>query len=197
MVRVSLLTGLIVALLFCSQTFAQIQVGPRLGANFTTTIDAGPADKPLKPGLNGGGAAMFKLSYNFFVQPGLIYSQKGVKIENGIIDQSVTYSYLEARAPFYYQLPFFNTDKYDVQVGAGAYFGFLLSDGDANLDKSFDAGPTVSAEFLVNEVGPGTIVLQPALDYGLVNLRSPDANDSARNIAYTFSAMYLFNLDSF
>lgn len=192
------LITVILALFFLSDGFTQIKIGPRLGVNFaTTTIDAGSAEKPLKPGINAGAASLFEISYNFVVQPGLIFAQKGLKLEGPGLESSTTFNYLEARAPFFYQLPLFNRDKYDLQVGAGPYVGVLLSDGDADLDKSFDIGPTISAAYLVNEVGPGTIVIQPALDIGLINLLDADANDSARNIAYSFSAIYLFNLDAF
>ena len=118
----------VVALCFAMSAMAQVQVGPKLGANFNKKADGidtpEGTKEPFKVGINIGAAFSFSINENFAIAPELIFSQKGFKYkeEDGDDSYSVTTNYIDL--PILARVSFGDATK--GYVNAGPTFGYWL-----------------------------------------------------------------------
>src|SRR3990170_5379360 len=96
------------ATLFSTAIFAQSKTtfGIRAGVNFQNLNGKNAADdnwdNKLKTGFNAGVNAEIPVGIDFYVQPGLLFSTKGAKLEDS--DTKLNLSYLELPVTFIYKL---------------------------------------------------------------------------------------------
>jgi len=111
-------------------TNAQIKVGLRAGVNFSNLNYKDETDKKATtqsvPGIQIGLTADIPLVENFYVQPGLMYADRGFKEETGSslgygVNFEVKANYFEIPVTFLYK-PKLGSGK--LIAGAGPYIGF-------------------------------------------------------------------------
>ena len=99
---------------------AQLKIGIKAGPNFAT-ID-GLSDVKMRTGIHFGAFAEVKLSPNFAVQPEVLYSMQGAKIDReGFEDIKFDYLTVPVVAKFY-----LISDLLSLE--AGPQFSFLVND---------------------------------------------------------------------
>jgi opacity protein-like surface antigen len=125
--------------LFFSVQAQSLRFGVKAGANFSdfSGSDAKDLSADMKVGFHIGALIEFKLFENFSLQPEVMYSSKGAKLDNvGEIDfddVDLNYITVPVLAKFY-----LISDKLSIE--AGPQFSFLLDDNlEEQLEsKSFD-----------------------------------------------------------
>ncbi|RYY57664.1 MAG: PorT family protein [Chitinophagaceae bacterium] len=137
---------LTLALAVTVATNAQTTFGVRGGVNLynLTGKDAVGDDfnNKLKVGFNAGVNAEIPVGEDFYVQPGLLFSQKGAKADGS--DAKVNLSYVELPVNFIYK-PELGTGK--MLLGFGPYFG-VAAGGSIKPDGG---GEDVDIEFGNNQ----------------------------------------------
>lgn len=117
-----LLTALAVTIAATSFAQQKTSFGIRAGANFQnlTGEDANGNDyeNKLKPGFHVGVNAEIPVGVDFYVQPGVLFSQKGAKLDN---DDKINISYIEVPVNFLYK-PALGTGR--LILGFGPYVAF-------------------------------------------------------------------------
>ena len=109
-----------------------IKIGVKAGPNFSN-FSGGTSDINYKSrtSLHAGLLAELKLLENFSIQPELLYSSQGAKVD-GIGDFNLDYVALPVMAKFYLM-----TDKLSIE--AGPQFSFLVNDPQKAYDnEEFD-----------------------------------------------------------
>ncbi len=133
---------------------AQISFGPRIGANFA---DFGfRTESPLLPnvqmrlGAQVGVAANFGFGDNLALQPALLYSQKGYRVDLEYTDNGRTFTYEDKQRLSYLEIPvnFVYTSGGDegLQVFAGPYVGFGLNGKSEEKSQTLINNTTVTTE---------------------------------------------------
>ena len=101
-------------------------VGIKGGLNLSTISTDVGSDKNLKPGFHVGVFNKFALSETFAIQPELLFSTKGLKInydESAILDGETRFNTSYIDLPIY--LVFNLSEAFQIQ--AGPYFSYLIS----------------------------------------------------------------------
>ena len=186
-----------------NEVFGQMRAGVKGGLNVSNLYVDEVDDENARFGLNLGVYAQVLSSDVFAIQPELLFSTKGSKIEYGgsFFDQTVKYnlSYLD--------LPVLAVFKLGeaAEIHVGPYVGYLLAadishDGDLgsgtdDIDrdhlKSFDYG--LSGGFGLNF---GNVQVGARYNYGLAKLADSDAaelliGDSKNSVAQLYLALSL------
>lgn len=199
---------------------AQTTFGIRAGVNFQNINGKDYLDdkleNDLKPGFNVGVNAELPVAPDFFVQPGVLFTTKGAKIENGNSDYKVNTSYLEVPINFLYK-PVLGTGK--LLLGIGPYFAFAVggklkdfnNDQDIKFEKTvtgseyalggspyaylkrFDAGGNLLFGYEMSN----NISVQLNAQLGLVNINTEieglsDDNTKFKNTGFGVSLGYRF-----
>lgn len=122
-----------------TQMNAQLKLGIKGGVNFAN-VDGGPdgIDYKSKTGFHAGAVAEIKFGGNLAIQPELLYSSQGTKIE-GAGDFNLDYVSVPVLVKYY-----IISDLLSIE--AGPQFSFLVDDsndvagdiGDGGDNKSFD-----------------------------------------------------------
>jgi Outer membrane protein beta-barrel domain len=185
------------------KAFAQMRAGVKGGLNVSNLYVDEVDDENARFGLNLGVYAQLLSSDVFAIQPELLFSTKGSKIEYGgsLFDQTVKYnlSYLDLPVLAVFKL------GEDAEIHVGPYVGYLLAanishDGDLgggtdDIDrdhlKSFDYG--LSGGFGLNF---GNVQVGARYNYGLAKLADSDAaelliGDSKNSVAQLYVALSL------
>lgn len=116
-------------LAFSTSAIAQeVKFGPKAGINFAN-LSGDVEDNKMLMGFHVGAFAEIKLNDKFAIQPEILYSAQGTKMETSETLMGVTYT-AEADAKLnYINVPimakYFITDNFAVE--AGPYVGFLAS----------------------------------------------------------------------
>jgi hypothetical protein len=138
--KVLLLALATTAFALTSKAQEKTTFGIRAGVNFTNLNgeDAGGNDyeNKMKAGFNIGVNAEIPVAPEFYLQPGLLFSTKGAKAEEG--DDKLNLSYLEVPINFIFK-PTLGAGK--LLLGVGPYVGFGIggkykTDGD-DVDVKF------------------------------------------------------------
>ncbi len=131
-------TKTIILLILCSIIFlgatAQVQWGIKAGGNMSAMLmkdESGYLKTKLVPGFHLGGLAEVALSENFFVQPSLLFTSKGFKVDQdgfaehlyGADQIKFTSYYLELPVNFIYKP---NVGNSKMLLGAGPYIAYGL-----------------------------------------------------------------------
>ncbi len=203
-----ILTVFIVVSFACcisNELFAQMRAGVKGGLNVSNLYVDDVDDENARYGFNLGLYGQVLSSDVFAIQPELLFSTKGSKIEYGgaLFDQTVKYnlSYLDLPILAVFKLG----DAAEIHVGP--YVGYLLGasishDGDLGsgadeIDKdhlkSFDYG--LSGGFGLNF---GNLQVGARYNFGLAELADSDAaklliNDSKNSVAQIYLALNLNN----
>lgn len=187
-----------------SDVFGQMRAGVKGGLNVSNLYVDEVDDENARFGFNVGFYGQILSSDVFAIQPELLFSTKGSKIEYGgnFFDQTVKYnlSYLDLPVLAVFKL------GEDAEIHVGPYIGYLLGanishDGDLgsgtdDIDrdhlKSFDYG--LSGGFGLNF---GSLQVGARYNYGLAKLADSDAaelliGDSKNSVAQVYVA---FNLN--
>ncbi len=124
-----MLSGL--ALFLTSSLFAQISVGAKGGLNVSNLSGLNEADYETKAlvGFHVGGYVTFNLGRNFALQPELLYSTQGAKLENATEDLKLNYFNIPVVVKFLTNNGFY--------VEAGPQLGFQVGSVD-NTDLADD-----------------------------------------------------------
>ena len=188
-----------------SEVFAQMRAGVKGGLNVSNLYVDDVDDENARYGFNLGFYGQVLSSETFAIQPELLFSTKGSKIEygGGLFDQTVKYnlSYLDLPVLAVFKLG----DAAEIHVGP--YVSYLLDanishDGDLgsgvdDIDrehlKSFDYG--LSGGFGLNF---GALQVGARYNYGLVKLADSDGaelliGDAKNSVAQIYLALNLNN----
>ncbi len=208
--KTKLFTGFIFMFLFTLSIQAQegVRFGVLGGVNFQNingkNNDGDKLGNDLKPGFHAGVNAILGIAPEFYLQPGILFSTKGCKLEETDIKLNV--SYLEIPLNFLYRGEL--GDGF-VLIGFGPYLGFGLAgklkdsdgnsadivfsnepgtDGTINM-RRFDAGANVFAGY---ELSSG-IFFQLNTQLGLLGI-NPETSGSGtwKNTGFGLSAGYRF-----
>jgi hypothetical protein len=210
-------TTLAAALLaFCTAApaAAQMTVGAKLGASFST-VSSDPETEDAKMLTAFTGGAFLRIGMGgFSVQPELMYVTKGLKFEDETEDAefSLELSYLEvpvlfvlplatgARfAPYVYAGPAFALEiGCQVAVEAGGISGSVDCDDEAAEGEfergKFDIGAMVGAGVGL-PAGPGSLLVEARYNFGLMNLAETDGDESFRHRSGAVLIGYSIPLD--
>jgi opacity protein-like surface antigen len=189
---------------FSTAALAQFSIGARVAANLSnvaTSSDDEDFDLDTKNhfGLAFGAAVEIGVSEMFAIQPEILFSQHGFRIEESFFGQTIKLTQRHS----YLQIPIlaklmFGSEALGINVFVGPHVGFGI--GDITLDaefggekdsesaswedagfKTFDFGVTggVGVAF---PVGPGKLGLDVRYQLGLANIiDEPEDNDKASN----------------
>lgn len=130
-------------LAFSTSAIAQeVKFGPKAGINFAN-LSGDVEDNKMLMGFHVGAFAEIKLNDKFAIQPEILYSAQGTKMETSETLMGVTYTAESDAKLNYINVPimakYYITDNFAVE--AGPYVGFLAS---ANSKGSYtNAGTTV------------------------------------------------------
>ena len=183
--------------------FAQMRAGIKGGLNVSNLYIDDVSDENARFGFNLGVYGQVLSSDAFAIQPELLFSTKGSKIEYGgsLFDQTVKYnlSYLDLPVLAVFKL------GESAEIHVGPYIGYLLGanishDGDlgSGMDdidkdnlKSFDYG--LSGGFGLNF---GNLQVGARYNYGLAELADSDAaelliGDAKNSVAQIYLALNL------
>lgn len=192
-------TGFLLAVLFTFvsiASYSQTALGLRAGVNFQNLngedVDGSKLDNKLKVGFNAGLTADIPVAPDYFVQPGLLFSTKGAKIDDGD-DTKLNLSYVEVPITFLYK-PLLGTGR--LLMGVGPYFAYAvggkIGDDDIDFDedfKRFDAGGNLLFGYEMSS----RISAQLNAQLGLVNISQLDLGDAkAKNTGFGISLGYKF-----
>lgn len=157
MKKLSLLFALLISMNIASQ--AQMSFGAKVGFNMAN-ISGDIEDNAMKPGFQIGGVMNYEVSDALAVQPSLILSNKGVKIDGEFTTATANLNYLEIPINAVYKISNF-------QIYAGPYLGVGLF-GKVKFDD--DAIDDYTVKFM-NDVAPDDLgddeVAFSMLDFGL------------------------------
>ena len=130
--RFCLALVLVAAMFTPTETSAQTIIGAKAGINIANVTFSGEgvsASADSKTGFVGGAFAQFGIGSPFFIQPEVLYSQKGTKED----DVSLAADYLEIPVLFGAAFPLSNS-ALKPMVFAGPAVGFVLSCDEDGFD---------------------------------------------------------------
>jgi Outer membrane protein beta-barrel domain len=139
---------LVIATLFLTVAgISQTGFGLRAGVNFQNLNgkddEGDKLNNDLKVGFHAGVTADVAVAPEFYIQPGLLFSTKGAKIEGS--DAKINLSYVEVPINFLYK-PVLGTGR--MLLGFGPYVGFAVGgkvksdNGDADIEFENEITPT-------------------------------------------------------
>ena len=172
----------------------QTRFGVKGGLNISTVVGGDVDDTKSLVGFHVGGFAEIKVFDKFFIQPELLYSAQGTKVDGplgGDADLKLNYLNIPVLAKYYI------VDKFSVE--AGPQLGILLSAKAEGQDikdytRSVDLGFNIGAGYnFTDNLSVGlryTIGLSPLTDKNIDN--SDDYYDSAKNSNLALSLAYKF-----
>jgi hypothetical protein len=212
------------ALLMSSALYAQDMTydagrttfGIRAGVNFQNingkTASGAKLENDILTGFHAGVNAEIPLGTGFYLQPGVLYSQKGTEFDN---DNQVKLNYLEVPVNFVYK-PVLGTGR--MLLGFGPYVGFGIggkvktasTEREVEFEKAATGNPSLTtgvykkldagANFLAGYEFARNLSFQVNAQLGLVNI-NPDfigfggtVNDETkwRNTGFGVSLGYRF-----
>jgi hypothetical protein len=190
---------IITLVLSATYTQAQTRFGIKGGLNFSTAALSGGGftlTPDSKTGFNLGVISEIPLATDFYLQPGLLFSTKGYKINS--LNTEMSTNNIEIPINALYKL---NAGSVKVLGFAGPYIGYAVSgkakyegissdikfSGDNKSMNAFDFGLNFGAGV---EISNFQITAQYGL--GLTNLNSSSADFKAKNKVFGVSVAYLF-----
>jgi Outer membrane protein beta-barrel domain len=209
-----LVGGLISQAQTATTTVGKTTFGVRAGINFQNITgddeNGDDLDFKLKTGFHVGVNAEIPIAPEFYLQPGVLFSTKGAKADDGA-DTKVNISYLEIPVNFLYK-PVLGTGKLLLGFGPYAAFGVggKIKSGDDDVDIKFDkevnpASPDVfrtlkrfdfGANFLVGYEFTNKFSAQLNAQLGLVKINPEftvgDTDAKYKNTGFGVSVGYRF-----
>lgn len=223
-IRSSLCIAAVLSLVIFSNSSAlEISAGVKCGLNLTKFYSADkiiigvdefnevvldPYEyQVIKPGFTIGAALQLKLKKMFAIQPEILFSAKGQKLEFDNYTQIINLNYLEIPILFELLIP---AGIITPSLYAGPAFAFKLGkvngkDEYDNTDKcvnGFDFGIAMGGGIGI-KAGPGNIIIDARYTFGLTKIFKltdemkligiTEEYIKNRNSALSFEAGYLFN----
>ncbi|PBJ13691.1 porin family protein [Flavobacterium sp. ACN6] len=173
----------------------QTRFGIKGGLNLSTIVGGDVEDTKTLVGFHVGGFAEINIVEKFFIQPELLFSTQGAKVDGGFggdVDFKLNYLNIPVLAKYYIV-----DNKFSVE--AGPQLGVLLSakaeDNDIkDFTRSVDFGFNIGAGYnFTDNLSVGlryTIGLSPLTDEDVDN--ADDYYDSAKNSNLAISLAYKF-----
>jgi hypothetical protein len=195
-------------------TMGKTTFGIRAGVNFQNIngkdADDDDLDNKLKTGFHAGVTADIPIAPEFYVQPGILFSLKGAKVDDAA-DTKINISYLEVPVNFLYK-PVLGTGN--LLLGFGPYAAFAvggkIKNDNVDVDLKFDnevnpASPDAyrtlkrfdfGANFLAGYQFSNHLSAQLNAQLGLVNINpkytTGDTDAKAKNTGFGVSLGYSF-----
>lgn len=154
-----------------------VDLGIKLGANFSNITDASNFES--KTGFVAGAFLGIKLNDNFAIQPELLYSQQGAKLDAG--DFNLNYVNVPVIIKYYL------IQGFNIQVGP--QFGFVVDDnigdaiGEGIETNSFDTAGVVGVGYDF----PMGLRLDARYNFGLTEVADGGGKNSVVSLALGFS----------
>ena len=180
--------AVVIALLLTTGIFAQQKTtfGIRGGVNFQNLNGKDASDdkldNKLKTGFNAGVNAEIPVGIDFYLQPGVLFSTKGAKIED--TDNKISLSYVEVPVNFIYK-PELGEGR--MILGFGPYAAFAVGgkykpENGNDVDIEFGDAPGMNDPeiFVLIQLQVGNDVAEQSIEGG-INLEFPavEAGQSA------------------
>lgn len=129
MKKVTFCFAFIFLMLFAFQASAQFTFGIKAGVNLANMIDKDDShtystDYKTKTGFHLGVTGEYAISDNFCIEPGLLFSTKGFRIEQDGIKFSANLNYLELPINAMYKI---DLDPAKIFIMAGPYLAYAVS----------------------------------------------------------------------
>lgn len=120
---------MVIVLSMTTKSFSQVIFGVKGGLNLANMVEKDNDETysknyKMKAGFHLGVTAEFSISEKFAIEPGLLYSSKGFKVEEDGITFTANLNYLEIPINAIYKIDLGSTK---VLISAGPYLGFALS----------------------------------------------------------------------
>lgn len=208
-----------IAIICTNATHAQtpISIRPEVGinlANETLKLGDDKQDTKMLIGIKGGGFVKIPIVAGLYVEPGIIYSGKGVKTTTDLLgfktEYTNTLNYFELPVNIGYNFDFFGKeDGSGLFITAGPYVGyafggkskyetspdpvFVPASGDEKMKFGSDITETKPLDFGVNfglgyQISMG-LYIRAQYGLGLMNLSNVD-NSTMKNNVISFSVGY-------
>lgn len=140
---------LVLSVFITTTAFSQIRLGAKAGVNLSGVTNHSSFKDDNVTGFHIGPSAEWLINGTFGVEGALLYSQKGLKFENGHQVSTNKIGYLEIPLSLKYRINAFNTVR--PFLTAGPYINFKI-DGDDNLG---DINNSVSDQWKAKSFGGG------------------------------------------
>ena len=119
----------VVALTLTTKSFSQVIFGVKGGLNLANMVSkdndgTNSNDFKMKTGFHLGATAEFAVSEKFAIEPGLLLSTKGFKLEQSGLTMKFNLNYLEIPINAIYKI---DLGGAKVLINAGPYLGFAIS----------------------------------------------------------------------
>lgn len=188
---------MLVLILFSTQAFSQLEIGPQIGLSASTQSELGNIwnDENLCCGVNTGLLARYQVNDWFALKSGVFYIQKGRKIDDS--DQTYRFDYLELPVKAEFSAPVQSGKETKIFFAAGPYLATrikaeLEENGQTtdlkNETKKSDTG--VSLEFGFQfPVAKQKLQIGFNYDMGLTKIYN---NDDLRNKNLSLNVGFLF-----
>lgn len=172
----------------------QTRFGVKGGLNISTVVGGDVENTKSLVGFHVGGLAEIHVVEKFFIQPELLFSAQGTKVDSPFGDYDIKLNYLNIPVIAKYYI----VDK-KFNVEAGPQLGVLLSakvegedikDGTRSVDFGFNIGAGYSFTDNLSVGLRYTIGLSPLSDQDIDN--TDDYYDSAKNSNLQLSLAYKF-----
>ena len=171
---------------------AQVQFGVKAGANFSTFTGENTDDAKTKVGFNAGALVALPLFNEFTLQPEVVYSGQGFKVDDQGISGTFNANYLNVPVLFKYNNPtgFF--------LQTGPQIGFLMSakvksggqtEDEKDLFNSTDFSWAFGLGYLVKSVNVG---IDARYNLGLSNIAKDSGDEKVKNSVFQVGLFYLF-----
>lgn len=120
---------MVIVLSMTTKSFSQVIFGVKGGLNLANIFEKDndgtySKDYKSKTGFHLGATAEFAISEKFAIEPGLLFSSKGFKVEGDGITYTANLNYLEIPINAIYKI---DLGSAKVLINAGPYLGFAMS----------------------------------------------------------------------
>ncbi|MDP4130616.1 MAG: porin family protein [Bacteroidota bacterium] len=171
---------------------AQIQFGVKAGANMANFTGNDVSGTKWKIGFHGGALVAVPLFNEFSLQPEVVYSSQGTKVDQQDYTATMNSNYLNIPVLFKYNNPsgFF--------LETGPQLGFLMSakakSGSVSVDeksayKSTDFSWAFGLGYLISGLNAG---IDARYNLGVSNIVKDSNNGTAKNSVFQLGIFYLF-----
>lgn len=182
---------------------AQVQFGVKAGVNFANqkyTYGGVSVSPKSLLGFHAGVIANFGVGDKFIIQPGLLFSQKGAKIDENGVTYTDTYNYLDIPINGVYKI---DAGSVKILLNAGPSLSYALSgkskddSGSTNIEFGSNEGQAKRLDFGIGFGGGvqfGSVVASLNYNIGLANIYNPPTgyDMSVKNNVFSISVAYLF-----
>ena len=177
-------------------SYSQISWNAKVGMNMSNFT--GDTDTSMKIGFNVGVGMEYQFTDMWSIQPSLMFTTKGAKMDDGGVD--ITFNPMYIELPVLAAARFAVADNQNIVIKAGPYFAYGVAGkakaevggvsvkddvfGDEGLDR-FDAGLGVGVAYEINK-----IFIDLTGQFGLTKLG--DGDGAPKNMNFSIGVGYKF-----